>query len=49
MDKLNIIVDKAGTIIADSKTRKAFLFNIKSAQDFIELSTILILSKIEEM
>lgn len=49
MDKLNIIVDKAGTIIANSKIKKAFLFDLNGVQEFIELSTKLILSKIEEM
>lgn len=49
MDKLNVIVDNAGIIIANSMHKKPFLFDIKNVEEFIELSTKLILSKIEEL
>lgn len=49
MDKLDIIVNKAGNIIANSKTNKSFLFNIKNVENFINLATNLILSDIEKL
>lgn len=50
MDKLNVILEKTGTIIiANSKTKKAFLFDINNVEKFIELSVELILSQIDEI
>lgn len=49
MEKLNIIIEKAGSIIVNSKHSTPFLFDMNSVQEFIELSTELILSKIEEV
>ena len=49
MDKLNIIVDNAGVIIANSKENKAFIFDIKNVERFINLSVKLILSEIEKL
>lgn len=49
MDKLNVILEKTGTIIIDTKINKAFLFDIHNVQEFIELGTELILSNIQEI
>ena len=49
MDKLELIVNKAGNIIANTKVNKAYLFNINNVEKFIELATELILSEIEKM
>ena len=49
MEKLNLIVDKAGEIIANSKEKKGFIFNIENIKKFIELSVKLIIAKIDEM
>ena len=49
MDKLNIIINKAGEIIANSKVNKAYLFDIYNIEKFVNMSVELILSKIEEI
>lgn len=49
MDRLNLIVDKTGTIIADSKMHKTYLFNLGNVEKFISFATELILSNIEEI
>lgn len=46
MEKINIIVDKTGVIIANSKKRKEFVFDINAIKQFIKLSTGIILSDI---
>lgn len=49
MDKLNIIVDKAGVIISNSRINKEYVFNLENIDKFIETSTQLILAKINEI
>lgn len=49
MDKLSIIINKSSEIIANSKIKKAMLFDINNVSEFIELSTNLILSKLQEI
>ena len=49
MDKLNIIVDKAGVIISNSRINKEYVFNLENIDKFIVTSTQLILAKINEM
>lgn len=46
MDKINIIIEKAGIIIANSKQRKEFVFNLDEVQRFIDLSVDIITSDI---
>lgn len=49
MDRLDVIVNKAGDIIANSKVNKSFLFDVKSVEKFIETATKLILADIEKL
>ena len=49
MDKINLIVDKAGEIVENTKVRKDFVFNIDNIKKFIETSTELTLSKLKEI
>lgn len=49
MDKLGLIVDKTSNIIANSKMKTAYLFNLKNTENFIKLATELILSYIEKL
>lgn len=44
MDKINIIVEKSGVIIANSKEKKEFIFEINSIKQFINFSVQIILS-----
>lgn len=47
MDKLNVIVNKAGIIIENSKQHKDFVFNIENIIQFIETTTEIILSDLQ--
>ena len=47
MDKLEIVVDKMGVIIENSKESKEYLFNMENVINFIDLSTTLILNHLE--
>lgn len=49
MDRLNVIVDQAGIIIANSKETKSFVIDITSIQKFIDLSTELISANLDEL
>lgn len=49
MENLNIIIDAISVIIKNSKECKSFMFNIEHVKPFIETSTKLILSKLEEI
>lgn len=49
MDKLNIVVDKMGVIIANSKEYKEFVFNLKNIEKFISTATELIVANILEL
>ena len=49
VDKINLIVDKAGEIVENTKVRKDFVFNIDNIKKFIETSTELTLSKLKEI
>lgn len=49
MDKLDIIVNKAGEIVINTKINKSYLFDIKGVKKFIETATELILSDIEKL
>lgn len=49
MNRLDVIVDTAGVIIANSKETKSFVIDIDSISQFISLSTKLILSKLIEL
>lgn len=49
MDKINIVVDKMGNIIANSKEYKDFIFNIDNVETFIETATKIILTSILEI
>lgn len=48
MDKLYVLVDKAGIMIANSKTTKNYVFDISSVERFITTSTDLILADCKE-
>lgn len=47
MDKLNVIIDKAGTIIENSKKYKDMTFNIDSIRKFIKFSVETILGELK--
>ena len=49
IEKLNLIIDKAGQIIENSKSSKAYLFNIESIKKFIATSNELILSNLKDL
>lgn len=49
MDKLNLIVNKAGEIIENSKIYKEFTFNMDNVNNFIRMSVDLITSNLEEL
>jgi len=49
MNKLNLLMDKAGVIVANTKVHKSFLFDISDICKFIETSTKLILANIENI
>lgn len=49
MDKLNLLLEKAGIIIANTKKKKSFVFDMKDVSNFIDISTKLILASLEEM
>ena len=48
MHKLNIVVDKAGVILANSKTKKEYVFNLENIEQFINTSTDLIISELKK-
>ena len=49
INKLKIIVDKVGLIIANSKENKEFLFDLNDIKKFISLSVDIILSDLENI
>jgi len=49
MDKINVIIDKTGKIIENSKERKTMTFDMDSINQFIKLSVELILSNLKEI
>lgn len=49
MNKLQLLLDEAGLIIANSTVNKDYVFNIEQVVKFIELSTKLILSNLNEL
>lgn len=49
MDKLALIVNKAGKIIENSKITKEMTFKMENIHNFISLSTNLILANLEEL
>lgn len=49
MDKLSVVVDNAGRIIANSKSSKPYFFDIDNVEKFISLAVELILSDIEKL
>lgn len=42
MDKLNLVIDKAGVILANTKEQKEYVFDIQNVEKFINLSIELI-------
>ena len=49
MDKIDLIVNKAGEIIENAKERKEFVFNMDNIYNFISLSVELISSEIDKL
>lgn len=49
MDKLNLIVDKAGSIIENAKTSKSYVFDMNSINKFISQSVDLIEANLKEL
>ena len=49
MDKLELIINHAGNIIANTKINKAYLFDMENVENFVEFATKLILSDIEKI
>ena len=48
INKLNVLIDKAGIIVANTKENKDLVFDISDISKFIETSTKIILSSIKE-
>lgn len=49
MEKINLIVDKAGEIIENTKEHKEFVFNLDNINKFIETSVEIILGNLKEL
>ena len=49
MDKIDLLMDKIGLIIANTKVNKSFVFDIRDIKKFISTSTELILAEIDKM
>lgn len=49
MDKIQIIIDKAGIIIKNSKQSKPYIFNINHIDKFIKISTDIILDELRKL
>ena len=49
MEKIHLIVDKAGIIIANTKVNKDYAFNINNIEKFISTSVKLIIANLEEI
>lgn len=49
MDKLNIIIDKAGVIIENTRVLKSYFFDIKEVKKFISFSVHGILDNLKEL
>lgn len=49
MDKINIIVDKVGEIIENSKSKKTMTINMEKVESFIKLSVELILAELNRL
>ena len=49
MDKIELIVNKMSIIIENSKVNKDMIFNMENVNNFIEISTSLILERMKEL
>lgn len=49
MDKINLIVDKAGEIIENAKEVKEMVFNMENVNNFIKLSVEIIYSNLKDL
>lgn len=49
MQKLQLLLDEAGLIIANSRINKDYVFNVEQVEKFIKLSTELLLSNLKEL
>lgn len=49
MDKIQLLLNEAGLIIANSKVKKDYVFNLENVTKFIELSTKLIISNLKDL
>ena len=49
MDKINVIVNKAGIIIEEAKKSKAYIFDIREVKKFIEFSVSGILNDLKKL
>lgn len=49
MQKLQLLLDEAGLIIANSRVNKDYVFNVEQVEKFIKLSTELLLSNLKEL
>lgn len=49
MDKLSVLINKAGEIIENSKENKEYLFNMDNIKQFISMSVDMIISNINEL
>jgi len=49
VDKLNLIVDKTGVIIENSKVKKDLVFNVDNIKSFVDTSVDLIMAKLKEL
>ena len=49
VDKLNLIVDKTGVIIENSKVKKDLVFNVDNIKSFVDTSVDLTMAKLKEL
>ena len=49
MDKINLIVDKAGIIVENAKKYKEFTFNMENVKNFVSLCVDIISSNLIEL
>jgi len=49
MEKINLVIEKCGIVIANSKETKSFVIDMDSIKQFIKISTELILANLQEL
>lgn len=49
MEKINLVIEKCGIVISNSKETKSFVIDMDSIKQFIKISTELILANLQEL